>query len=298
MLTFTDPSHWRMLRGFSRNHTIWQRQTCHYVERARQDRQGRHSPLPRRTVFWSGFTQITLGVQELYTTGIGCAKISVLLMYHRCFPSQRFRICLWAVGTFIAAYSFVQFLVIIFQCTPVRGAWDPSIKASCIHLMLELEIMGILNAITDIITVLLPMPMLWKLQMPLKQKIEVMLTFLVGGFVCIVSVIRVPMEAGISLVDASCTLSSSHLALALQWKLIPHMTDTDVTGCIWSFVELSVAVICACLPTYRPLLRWCVRLVKGEPEKPSNEIETPELSSPPWEKGDYSSSTDRSASDV
>lgn len=151
-----------------------------------------------------------MAVQELYTTGISCAKISVLLMYHRIFAhtSRRFHIALWATGAFIVAYNFVQFLVILFQCTPVKAAWDPTVPgAKCIKLMLELEVSGCFNALTDIITVCLPLPLLWRAQMPPRKKYQVMATFLVGGFVCIVSVWRVPMQAGISLVDASCRLS-------------------------------------------------------------------------------------------
>ncbi|KAL8728500.1 MAG: hypothetical protein Q9181_005325, partial [Wetmoreana brouardii] len=189
---------------------------------------------------------ITIAVQELYTTAISCVKIYVLLMYDRIFGrmSQPFYVALWATGTFIVAYNFVQFLVILLQCRPVQAAWDPNISgAKCIKLMLELEITGGFNALTDIITVCLPMPLFWRAQMAPKKKYQVMVTFLVGGFVCVVSVWRIPMQAGISLVDASYT---------------------DVTACNWTFVEISVAIVCGCLPTLRPLLRWCVNGGKTE----------------------------------
>lgn len=41
--------------------------------------------------------------------------------------------------------------------------------------------MGILNAITDFVTLILPMPMLYNLQMPRAKKVQVMLIFLLGG---------------------------------------------------------------------------------------------------------------------
>lgn len=190
--------------------------------------------------------KITLAVQELYTAGISCIKISTLILYHRIFPNQRFRVALWAVGGFIGAYSFVQALVILFQCHPVQGAWRPDIKSDCIQLNRELQVMGSLNAVTDIITVCLPMFMLKGLQMKPAKKMQVAATFLVGGFVCIVSIYRVPTQAGISLVDFSYT---------------------DVEACNWSFVELSVAICCACLITYRPLLTWSIDTVTGRTSK-------------------------------
>ncbi|KAL8822808.1 MAG: hypothetical protein Q9191_006466 [Dirinaria sp. TL-2023a] len=196
-------------------------------------------------------TKVKLCVYLLYNTGISCVKFSALLMYRRIFPNRRFHIALWCVGGFIFTYSFIQFCAIMFQCIPIHAAWDgASGDAKCIHLMLELEIMGILNALTDIVTVCLPMPLLHRLQMPWKQKWQVLATFLVGGFVCIVSIWRVPMEAGISLIDASYT---------------------DVTGCIWSFIELSVAIICGCLPTLRPLLRLGVGLFTSQRSTGSSE---------------------------
>ena len=68
--------------------------------------------------------------------------------------------------------------------------------------------MGSLNAATDIVTVCLPMIMLRGLQMKPRKKIQVAATFLVGGFVCIVSIYRVPTQASITLEDFSCTLKN------------------------------------------------------------------------------------------
>ncbi|KAL8808695.1 MAG: hypothetical protein Q9223_003855 [Gallowayella weberi] len=199
--------------------------------------------------------KVTLAVQELYTAGTSAIKISTLILYYRIFGnSQRFRVALWSVGGFIGAYSFVQFLVILFQCHPVQGAWRPDIKSHCIQLNRELQVMGSLNAVTDIITVCLPMFMLKGLQMKRSTKLQVAATFLVGGFVCIVSIYRVPTQAGISLVDFSYT---------------------DVEACNWSFVELSVAICCACLITYRPLLSRGIDAVTGRSGKFSEVTPSP-----------------------
>lgn len=129
--------------------------------------------------------------------------------------------------------------------------------------------MGSLNAVTDIITVCLPMFVLKGLQMKRSKKLQVAATFLVGGFVCIVSIYRVPTQAGISLVDFSCTFHIHRLFLG-KW-LTDADTDTDVEACNWSFVELSVAICCACLITYRPLLRLSIDAVTGKSGKSSVE---------------------------
>ena len=55
---------------------------------------------------------------------------------------------------------------------------------------------------------------------------------LISSSVCIASVIRVPYIAKRSPVDSS-------------W--------TDADACIWSIIELNLAIVSACLPTLRPL---------------------------------------------
>ncbi|CAF9940318.1 MAG: hypothetical protein HETSPECPRED_002375 [Heterodermia speciosa] len=218
--------------------------------------------------------------QCLYSTGISLCKLSVLLMYNRIFgrANKPFRCALIATGLFVIAYNFIQFIIIIFQCSPVRAAWDPTVEnPKCIKLMLELEIAGGFNALTEnananykfansLITLILPLPILWRTQMPPKKKVQVICTFLVGGFVTIVSFWRIPMQAGISLVDASYT---------------------DVTACNWSYVEVSVAIICGSLPAMRPLLTWCLNGGKLEPTvgsgaKKSYPSASPSSSSPSW----------------
>ncbi|KAL8798990.1 MAG: hypothetical protein Q9182_006235 [Xanthomendoza sp. 2 TL-2023] len=225
--------------------------------------------------------KVTLAVQELYTAGTSAIKISTLILYYRIFGnSQRFRVALWSVGGFIAAYSFVQFLVILFQCHPVQGAWRPDIKSNCIQLNRELQVMGSLNAVTDIITVILPMFMLKGLQMKRSTKLQVAATFLVGGFVCIVSIYRVPTQAGISLVDFSCMFHIHRSFLGI--RLTDFDLDTDVEACNWSFVELSVAICCACLITYRPLLSLGIDAVTGRSAKSSGK--SSEVTPSPSEK--------------
>ncbi|KAL8764456.1 MAG: hypothetical protein Q9194_007075 [Teloschistes cf. exilis] len=173
---------------------------------------------------------------DIIVTHVVCLSLAVVFVALR-FISRRLKAGL-------GIDDWVMLLALLHVLT--ETAWDPTVPgAKCIKLMLELEVSGCFNALTDIITVCLPMPLLWRAQMPPRKKYQVIATFLVGGFVCIVSVWRVPMQAGISLVDASYT---------------------DVTACNWSFVELSVAIMCGCLPTLRPLVGWCLNGGKLDPE--------------------------------
>ena len=75
---------------------------------------------------------------------------------------------------------------------------------------------------------------------------------------CVVSIYRVPKMYSISLSDVSCT--SPCLSIPNRSS---ESTDivigSDVEPCVWSVVEVDVAIVCACLPTFRPLFDRKVR---------------------------------------
>ena len=59
----------------------------------------------------------------------------------------------------------------IFICRPLAFNWDQSMKGSCGDQKRADLALGILNLAFDLTTFLLPMPILWGLQMPRRKKI-------------------------------------------------------------------------------------------------------------------------------
>ena len=166
-------------------------------------------------------------------------KASILCLYHRIFfVSRRFRIMLWAVGIFVLGYSVAQTLTAIFACVPIPALWDPSVKGRCLNVDLAATIMAAFNVLTDFAILILPMPMLWQLQIPTQEKLQIMGIFLLGGFVCFASIYRTVVIHQLSLTDPS-------------WS--------DVPAGIWTAAELGVAIISSCLPTFRPLFSRTLR---------------------------------------
>ena len=72
--------------------------------------------------------------------------------------------------------------------------------------------------------------------------------------VCVVSAYRVT-KFNLQLTDASCKQPILFYFLPEQIKLIQLLTDSDADAATWSTVEVCVAIVCACLPTLRPLFR-------------------------------------------
>lgn len=125
--------------------------------------------------------QLLLVTKSLYTIAIATVKISVLLFYRRLFPSRCFCIVLRVVAGFITCYSLVQILLFIFQCRPVRGVWDPFVKAECVHIEDVFIVMSAFNFLTGITIMCLPIPLIWQLHVSKQIRMQLMSIFILGG---------------------------------------------------------------------------------------------------------------------
>ena len=117
----------------------------------------------------------------MYTAGILSFKVSALCLLERIFTGRRFRQTLWAIGIFVLAYSLVQIFATIFQCTPIKTIWDPSVKVRCINSNNVYLVCSSLNIATNVIILAMPMPKLWKLQMARTEKVQLSIIFALGG---------------------------------------------------------------------------------------------------------------------
>ncbi|KAM5356794.1 hypothetical protein ACJ41O_003440 [Fusarium nematophilum] len=167
-----------------------------------------------------------------YVLALGSVKMTLLLQYLRLMSVSRMRIVI-VVSIYIVMASLVaQMFTVMLQCIPIQAVWDPSVKGKCIpHITNMWYFNGIFNIVTDFAILAMPLPVLWRLQLPFAQK--AFLTFVVGlGFFTIgVSVAR------------------------MQWLTpIADLTWGNVTPASWSLAEATTAISCACLPTLKPLV--------------------------------------------
>ena len=72
-------------------------------------------------------------------------------------------------------------MLTVVYCYPVDALWDPTVNAKCINFHDVLIIFSSLNIGTDILILCLPVPQLWKLNMPRRRKYELMGIFSLGG---------------------------------------------------------------------------------------------------------------------
>lgn len=87
---------------------------------------------------------------------------------------------------------------------------------------------------TDILVATLPLPFLSQLQLPRRQRIALITVFALGGFTCIISILRLE-------------------------SLLTFLHNTDISwnnplAAIWSSVEVNTGILCSCLPTLKALV--------------------------------------------
>lgn len=114
-----------------------------------------------------------------YYISLGLIKFGFLLQYYPlvAVKNQRLMILITAA---INAWSLVLVFVAIFNCRPVSGFWKMDEGAVCIPTLPMWYVNAGGNIITDIIIFALPIPVVWKLQMPRSQRLSLSAVFCLG----------------------------------------------------------------------------------------------------------------------
>ena len=120
-------------------------------------------------------------ISLLYNSGITLVKLSAVLFYARVFRTVRmFTLALWGTGTLVIAWWVTYCLLAIFTCIPVQKQWDEKIPGHCLSSQNTFVAAASPNIAIDAIILLLPMPMLWKLQVRRSQKFGLFAVFALG----------------------------------------------------------------------------------------------------------------------
>ena len=117
-----------------------------------------------------------------YVWAVLLAKDSILLLYYRIFVTDNFRLMVkWSLG-FMIVWHFVALMVTTLTCIPIKKNWNFQLQTGyCINREPYYYAASAINIVTDFWVLLLPVSIVLKLNIKLRQKI--MLCFLFGlGF--------------------------------------------------------------------------------------------------------------------
>ena len=117
----------------------------------------------------------------LQTITVTLIKISLLILYRRTFTTKKFRYVIYAIGAIILANAIENIFGFLFQCIPVKKFWTPMLPGHCINQSLFITLASAFYMVTDFVIYIMPMPVIWHLQMTKRRKLELSIVFLVGG---------------------------------------------------------------------------------------------------------------------
>ncbi|KAI9035507.1 uncharacterized protein KD926_003435 [Aspergillus affinis] len=179
------------------------------------------------------FVQESAANAIVYAITVMATKISILFLYRRIFPTRSLLLGAYFVGATVIAYNVALAFVAAFQCVPFSSMWTGE-PGKCIGISVPFTIFAVVNVVTDFAILALPVKPVLELHMRRNRKIQVLTIFLLGGMtsVCIFGIIRVVTIATMNPVDTSYNA---------------------VFFSIWSYMEVSVGILAACLPTFGPL---------------------------------------------
>ena len=195
--------------------------------------------------------------------GISFVKLSIGCVLLRFVSSKAYKRTIWGMIGMSAAHRtrlhpliapvfLVLFTIacagtLILSCVPPSATWNFEQKktATCFSINTFTGI-GLfnssVNALTDLVFVALPIPIILKLQVNRKTKISLIVILGLGVFACAASLVKISYQVNV-------------------------LRDPDGTRYnlfnVWNAIELYAGIIAACLPTLRPLFKQLLDSTRG-----------------------------------
>lgn len=115
-----------------------------------------------------------------WTLSISLSKMSLLLLYIKVFPLSRLTIVSKAAFVFVGILAVSGVLTTLLICQPIERNWYIHTPGHCGSLKTAYGLYGIMNLITDVLVLALPIPSLVGLKLPALRKCGLVATFAVG----------------------------------------------------------------------------------------------------------------------
>ena len=109
---------------------------------------------------WQAF----VAAGALYGVAVAMVKLSVLDFYTNMFRGKVFKIVTYTFTALVICHGIIVILATLLICRPLAKNWYPALEGSCGDTETLYLAIGIANLALDIAVVVLPMPLLWSLQ--------------------------------------------------------------------------------------------------------------------------------------
>ncbi|KAL2852942.1 hypothetical protein BJY01DRAFT_83161 [Aspergillus pseudoustus] len=190
-------------------------------------------------------SKLNLTFQILFSLACSITKLSLLWFCKRLLGagskglSSPYNIAM-IIGMVVVGLSSALFILIsIFQCRPIHAYWDlePQYSYHCLNGGAIVFSASVINIFTDVLVTILPMPLIWNLKLPTRQRLAVISIFALGIVVDVAGSIRT----------------------VYVWKSMIASYDTTWEGwpvLLAATVEINLGLICTSAPALRPLVTF------------------------------------------
>ncbi|KAH6616461.1 hypothetical protein C7974DRAFT_318940 [Boeremia exigua] len=183
----------------------------------------------------------------MYMLAEALCQMSILAFYLRIMIQPRLRAVVWVLMGVVTSFGIANIFAMIFQCTPIPFFWDGwrgEMEGTCgVDVRLFGFARGAIEIFLDLAILVLPLPMLAKLNMSPKKKLQVMSMFCVGFIITVVSCLR--------------------LWAFVEFAQTTNPTYDNVPGLYWCTTESNLFTVVACMPALHALFHKALRKVRG-----------------------------------
>ncbi|KAK6355474.1 hypothetical protein TWF696_004571 [Orbilia brochopaga] len=192
---------------------------------------------------WNTYSQTQMYqtiLSLIYPAPLFFIKTSLLLFYLRLCPSYPsearsvFRTSIFATFFFILTTSVVNFFVVLLQCDRI-AYWEEEVTTGCkLDARMVQVAIGAVGVVTDLILWMMPLPLVWRLDLGKREKFLAIITFGLGALACVVSAFR--------------------LRAIQMFGYLRDGKELSTSVSVLSVIELNLAIICSSAPAIRALI--------------------------------------------
>ncbi|KAJ0158202.1 hypothetical protein CTA2_12088 [Colletotrichum tanaceti] len=195
--------------------------------------------LPENT---KSLLQLIFIANILYPCAVAFARLSAVCSFLRLITGKTARWLLFAAAALTSVFALSCVLAVVFQCRPISAAWDSSTSisgdASCFPLLDFLRVSTAIGIGIDALLCTAPLAYFWRMEVPLRKKVQVTVLLAFAGLSCVAAVIKIV-----------------NLRLLNQGDITYNWTS----WVLFSIAECTVGIIAMSIPPILPLFTKCSR---------------------------------------
>ncbi|KAJ2897447.1 hypothetical protein MKZ38_004678 [Zalerion maritima] len=164
-------------------------------------------PAERPAASLDAYLKVNFAGRPFYQLGISFFKIALLISYLRLFKGtdkSMYVRTVWATIFFVFVSHLACTFCLLFACKPIYKSWT-DVEGTCLPNVPSFTGYAAVTIASDIIVAVLPLPVIWNLNISRNKKIGLAAVFVLGLFTTICSILRY-LQINRILLDGNSTM--------------------------------------------------------------------------------------------